>query len=86
MTANQYTAIVWSVAGFQRLDRAPVTNPDDLLDLLAITWRTDQLLSDLTAGVLTPGLIITAPGMRSGVIVPDPDGGQMVKPLHEVFP
>ena len=65
--------------------RFSLTDPEDYHDFKDKTWKDIEMLSDLKAGVLPPGLIILADGGGAGVVVDDPDGGQMIKPVAEVI-
>lgn len=76
----------WYAAGFVYLhNRPPLDDPQSYNDFRKKRWLTKELLSDLREGVLVPGQIITAPGCLPGVVVDDPEGGQMIKPLSEVI-
>lgn len=65
-------------------DRPPLDDPAGYHDLRGMTWDVEGITEDLRNGNLPPGLIIAPvdlPGGLAGVVVEDPKGGQMVRPL-----
>ena len=62
-----------------------MSDPEDYHDFCDKVWKEVEIVSDLRAGVLPPGLIIQAEGGIAGVVVNDPEGGQMVKPITGVL-
>lgn len=71
--------------GFLFRGRAPLSDPEEYNDFIGRTWPAPDLISDLNAGILPTGLIIQANGGFAGVVVDDPEGGQMVAPIFEVI-
>lgn len=64
--------------------RYAMTDPEDYHDFINKSWTEIEMVSDLKAGVLPPGLIIKPGDGIAGVVVDDPEGGQMVRPIAEV--
>lgn len=71
--------------GFLFVERQQLEDSGDYFDFTSKIWTGMELESDLTLGVLPLGLIVEPQGRLPGVVVPDPEGGQMVRPLAEVL-
>lgn len=70
-------------------DRAPLEDGERYNDYIRVEYEIADARAMLAHGTFDNGLMVRmeyhgAPG-GVGVIVPDPEGGQMVKPLEEVL-
>ena len=76
---------VFTAKGFVFGARPQFTDPADYLDYHGKQWHVKDMRQALSDGNLPNGLIIESEFGLSGVIVPDPAGGQMVEPLVSVL-
>ena len=81
LAADDQRGLLFRARGFLWLERVPFSDPERYFDFTTKKWTDVQLEADLKAGVLPWGMIVQLENGWAGCVVPDPSGGQMVRPM-----